>query len=162
VSSGSTYDFTASPLFSRIDSSKSSFRITPHKIEIILHKSLPGLKWSSLEGKEAIPSSNSDPSSEPPKIPASILKDEKPPAYPTSSVKGPKNWDAVGDDQDEEATEPDDFFKKLYQDADPNTKRAMMKSYQESGGTALSMDWSDVSSKTFKVDPPEGMEAHKW
>jgi len=38
----------------------------------------------------------------------------------------------------------------------------MMKSMQESGGTSLSTNWADVKNKTFKVDPPEGMEAHKW
>jgi suppressor of G2 allele of SKP1 len=37
-----------------------------------------------------------------------------------------------------------------------------MKSYQESGGTSLSTVWSDVKSKTFVPEPPEGMEAKKY
>jgi suppressor of G2 allele of SKP1 len=47
----------------------------------------------------------------------------------------------------------DGFFKKLYAGADPDTRRAMMKSYQESGGTALSTDWGDVGKR--KVEPVE-------
>ncbi len=47
----------------------------------------------------------------------------------------------------------DGFFKKLYAGADDDTRRAMMKSYQESGGTALSTDWKDVGKG--KVEPVE-------
>jgi SGS domain/CS domain len=47
----------------------------------------------------------------------------------------------------------DGFFKKLYAGADDDTRRAMMKSYQESGGTALSTDWKDVGKR--RVDPVE-------
>ena len=47
----------------------------------------------------------------------------------------------------------DGFFKKLYAGADDDTRRAMMKSYQESGGTALSTDWKDVGKR--RVEPVE-------
>ena len=154
-----TYDYTISPFFSKIEKSKSSFRITPHKIEIVLQKAMPGLKWASLEGTAPIESITAP---EPtPKIPEEVLKA---PAYPTSSRKGPTNWDTVleGEDKDEDGAEIDDFFKKLYKDADPDTKRAMMKSYQESNGTALSTSWTEVSSKKTETVPPEGLEAKKW
>lgn len=94
----------------------------------------------------------------------SSTKKENAPSYPTSSRNGPKDWDSVvrkEDDEDEDAG-VDDFFKKLYKDADPDTQRAMMKSYVESNGTSLSTVWSDVGSKTMKTEPPEGMEAKKW
>ena len=54
------------------------------------------------------------------------------------------------------------FFKKLYKDATPETRRAMMKSYQESNGTALSTNWAEVSKGTVETNPPDGMEAKKW
>jgi len=38
----------------------------------------------------------------------------------------------------------DGFFKKLYAGADADTRRAMMKSFYESNGTALSTNWSEV------------------
>lgn len=133
-------------------------------MEVTLTKALQGLKWSSLEGTEPIAPTTT--SSEPDKIPDAILKappQDKAPAYPTSSKNGPKNWDTVvGDEADEGEGEIDDFFKKLYKDADPDTRRAMMKSYQESGGTSLSTNWAEVGSKTMEINPPDGMEAKKW
>jgi suppressor of G2 allele of SKP1 len=89
------------------------------------------------------------------------------PAYPTSSKSGAKNWDKLAaedlDEKDEiEGDETNHFFKKLYSGATPEQQRAMMKSYQESGGTVLSTDWSNVGSKTVVPEPPEGMEAKKY
>ncbi|KAI1455194.1 SGS-domain-containing protein [Annulohypoxylon moriforme] len=87
------------------------------------------------------------------------------PAYPTSSKKV-VNWDKldVADDEDDEDKEGDvnSFFQKLYKDADPDSKRAMMKSYVESNGTSLSTNWSEAQSKTYKTQPPDGAEAKKW
>jgi suppressor of G2 allele of SKP1 len=37
-----------------------------------------------------------------------------------------------------------------------------MKSYQESGGTVLSTDWSSVGNKYVAPEPPEGMEAKEY
>jgi suppressor of G2 allele of SKP1 len=142
------------------------------------------LKWSSLEGTEPITSTST--TEDKPSIPAGILNPtaEKAPSYPTSSRKGPKDWDALAtsalrsekkdgdkaaaaaaegeDDDDEEGDSMNNFFKKLYKNADPDTKRAMMKSYQESNGTALSTDWKDVSKGPVETKPPEGLEAKKW
>ncbi|GAP91390.1 putative cs domain-containing protein [Rosellinia necatrix] len=89
------------------------------------------------------------------------------PAYPTSSKKGPKNWDNIdeddGDDKDDDKNgDVNDFFRQIYKDADPDTRRAMMKSFQESNGTSLSTSWADAKSKTYKTQPPDGVEAKKW
>lgn len=173
-----TYDYTITPLFSKIDPASSDFRITPHKIEINLHKGVPGLKWGALEGTEPIPSSTSSADTKP-TIPTSVLNPQlaKAPSYPTSSRGGPKDWDslasaalkaetkegedALGDDYDDD-DQMGGFFKKLYKDADPDTRRAMMKSYQESNGTSLSTNWSDVKKGPVKTVPPEGVVAKKW
>lgn len=86
------------------------------------------------------------------------------PAYPTSAKGGAKNWDTMelDDDEDEKDDGVDDFFKKLYKDADPDTRRAMMKSYVESNGTSLSTSWAEASKKTYETSPPDGSEAKKW
>ena len=86
------------------------------------------------------------------------------PAYPTSSRSGPKNWDSIGadEDEDESSGDPNAFFKKLYAGATDEQKRAMMKSFTESNGTTLSTDWGDVSSRKVETKPPEGVEAKEW
>ncbi|OAX82037.1 hypothetical protein ACJ72_03612 [Emergomyces africanus] len=48
----------------------------------------------------------------------------------------------------------DSFFKKLYASADPDTRRAMVKSYYESEGTALSTNWSEVGKGKVEAKPP--------
>lgn len=85
------------------------------------------------------------------------------PAYPTSSRNGPKNWDTIGDDEDEEeGKDVNFFFQKLFKNADPAQQRAMKKSFLESNGTSLSTDWSDVKDRTVETVPPDGVEAKKW
>ncbi|OJZ82139.1 hypothetical protein ASPFODRAFT_196721 [Aspergillus luchuensis CBS 106.47] len=71
------------------------------------------------------------------------------------------------DDDDDEASDTesinsdfgggdavDGFFKKLYANADPDTRRAMVKSYVESQGTSLSTNWDEVGQGPVKVRPP--------
>jgi suppressor of G2 allele of SKP1 len=184
----STYDFTLQPLYAQVDIPQSTYSVTPNKIEISLHKAKSGLKWSSLEGTEIIADATA---STEPALPTQNIVSPVPvtkaPLYPTSSRNGPKDWDAVAkealhaenkkasdkkveedsidgeDDDDEMGGDPANaFFAKLYKNADPDTKRAMMKSFQESNGTTLSTDWKDVGSRTIETNPPEGVQAKKW
>ncbi|KAK2748960.1 hypothetical protein FQN57_007243 [Myotisia sp. PD_48] len=106
------------------------------------------------------------------------------PVYPTSSKSGAKDWDKVvsdltkekkpkqsgaskdtekeGNHEEEEedlsdyggSDEVDSFFKKLYANSDPDTRRAMVKSYYESGGTALSTNWGEVGKGPVHPQPP--------
>ena len=46
--------------------------------------------------------------------------------------------------------------------ADDDTKRAMMKSMVESGGTQLSTNWKEVGAKKMEVKPPDGQEWREW
>lgn len=66
------------------------------------------------------------------------------------------------EDDGESGDAVNDFFKKMYKNADDDTKKAMMKSFQESNGTALSTNWADVKKGPVKTQPPDGLEAKKW
>ncbi|RPB22769.1 SGS-domain-containing protein [Terfezia boudieri ATCC MYA-4762] len=176
----SDFQYNLDPLFAPIDPTTSTFTILSTKIELKLTKKKPGEKWKTLEGipldkgkgRETSSASTFDVPTTPDvhTSPSSVG-----PTYPTSSRKGPKNWDKVADelakpdgttgegaDQDEEGDPVNFFFKKLYKDADPDTKRAMMKSYIESNGTALSTNWAEVGKGKVETSPPEGLVAKKW
>jgi len=167
--SSSEYHFSADPLYASIDPSQSKFRVTPNKVEITLKKAAPGVKWHTLEGldRKVEPSSDENKTAIPSHVLTSKPAQESAPAYPTSSKSGAKNWDKLAtedlDDKDDmDGDETSHFFKQLYKGASAEQQRAMMKSYQESGGTVLSTDWSNVGSKTIVPEPPEGMEAKKY
>ncbi|MCJ1382029.1 hypothetical protein MMC17_005141 [Xylographa soralifera] len=186
---GADYDFSLEPLFAPIDPSASTYKIMSTKVEFILRKAHPGQKWHSLENPHPLPTPSTSTPTAP--IPAAILNPQPthdtPPAYPTSSRSGPKNWDKLAadltkkpapkpdhdnqDDDEEDMYMDDDddggdpanaFFKKIFKDADPDTRRAMMKSYQESNGTALSTNWAEVGKGKVETSPPDGMVARKW
>jgi suppressor of G2 allele of SKP1 len=110
---------------------------------VTLVKSRP-TKWAQLEGD------------------ASTTKPTSSLAYPTSSKTGSKNWDKLAADatnksasgeKEEEGDALQNLFQSLYKDADDDTRKAMMKSYQESGGTALSTNWKEVSAGKVPVQP---------
>ncbi|KAK8866163.1 hypothetical protein IAR55_001314 [Kwoniella newhampshirensis] len=88
------------------------------------------------------------------------------------SSSSKKNWDKVIDDELDEGDPSKDpnaggdaalqkFFSQIYAGADDDTKRAMIKSFTESGGTTLSTDWSNIGKEQTPIRPPEGMEVRK-
>jgi len=60
----------------------------------------------------------------------------------------------------------EESLNKVFQDINSSgtedQKRAMMKSYLESGGTVLSTNWEDVGKGEVKGSPPDGLEMKKW
>jgi len=131
-------------LFKSINANACSFKVLGTKIEIRMKK-LDCSSWTSLE---AVP------------VPTELR-----PTYPTSSKKK-LDWDKL-DKQIEKETKDDDqdvnsLFSKIYNSGDENTKKAMIKSMQESGGTVLSTNWDEVGKKPVEISPPDGMEYKKW
>jgi suppressor of G2 allele of SKP1 len=181
----STYELTLDPLFAPILAEKTITKIMPTKIEVILFKAQPNQKWSSIESTETSSSTTSTSTTTTAPAPKPI---DRPPAYPTSSRTGPKNWDTITtnltkkpstasstapsdgtttvvadeDDDDMEGDATNAFFKKLYKNATPDVRRAMMKSYTESNGTSLSTSWDEVKKGKVETLPPDGMEAKDW
>jgi len=135
---------------------ESKYEILSTKIEIKLKKSSSS-KWLSLEDTGDKVQSWTAPSE------TKSAKVE----YPTSSKHGPKNWDKLADTElGEDKLEGDAALNKVFQDiykgASDDQRRAMMKSFQESGGTVLSTNWSEVGSGYVKGSPPKGMEMKEW
>ena len=79
-----------------------------------------------------------------------------------AAVADAESEEEVVDDEEDEGDPVNGFFKKLYGGADADTRRAMIKSYQESNGTALSTNWAEVGKAPVETSPPEGMEARAW
>ncbi|MCO5565370.1 hypothetical protein L7F22_019043 [Adiantum nelumboides] len=156
-----------SPLFGEIDTSNSAVTTLPSKVEISLQKLQPGIQWPSLQGSNANSSSSSNTTV------ATAGTTTASTSETTSSRRS--KWDSFRDVDEEEEKQNktsgngtssegsiDDFFKQLYANSDDDTRKAMIKSYQESGGTALSTNWKDVKKGKVKTEPPKGMEARKW
>lgn len=155
---GSEHVLNITPLFSAVDATTSSFKVLSSKIDITLHKAQPGVKWTKLEATgDAVVSAAT---------PSYTSATSTPPAQQMSSRQKSK-WDSFNPDADEgeavkEEADINAFFKRLYADANEDTRRAMLKSYQESGGTSLSTDWSKVGKGKVETVPPSGMEAKNW
>lgn len=54
------------------------------------------------------------------------------------------------------------LFQKIYGDSSDEVRKAMNKSYFESGGTVLSTNWQEVCAKKVEVKPPDGTEFKEW
>ena len=46
------------------------------------------------------------------------------------------------------------FFQSIYANATEDQRRAMVKSFQTSGGTVLSTNWADVSKTDYEQKKP--------
>ena len=189
---GSDFDFSLDPLFSKVDPSASTSKVMSTKVECTMKKATPGQKWASIESTEVVREGENSADNGNPDVKRAILGNQATnnaaPSYPTSSRSGPKNWDKVandltkkkaekkkaegdggndGEDDDDgidefEGNGENAFLQTIFKSSNPDAQRAMMKSYQESNGTVLSTDWSEVSKKKVETSPPDGMVAKKW
>lgn len=123
------------------------------KVEVKLQKE-EAAHWKSLQ--YAGPTAVKQPANVSTEKAAAVAK-----VYPTSS-KTVRDWDKLEAEMKEEEKgeklEGDAALNKLFQDiyanADEDTRRAMNKSFQESGGSVLSTSWKDVGSRKVEVAEP--------
>ncbi|KAG5480070.1 hypothetical protein LSCM1_06495 [Leishmania martiniquensis] len=155
---GREYSCNYDPLFAELTGDAASISVRPMKVEVSVVKAQP-YQWPTLErmagaeGAVVAPSSGTLESV----LPAAA-KDLK---YPNS--KG-KDWSALKLELEEDAKPEGEaalnkLFQQIYGDGSDEQRRAMIKSFTESGGTVLSTNWDDVKKKKVEAQPPKGMEA---
>ncbi|KAJ8387243.1 hypothetical protein AAFF_G00158660 [Aldrovandia affinis] len=140
------------PLLHPVVPQQSTFKVLSTKVEIKMKKT-EAVRWDKLEGEGAQPHA----------------KHFTPNEYPSSS-QHTRNWDkVVGDIKEEEKSEKlegdaalNKLFQQIYSDGSDEVKRAMNKSFMESGGTVLSTNWMDVGKRKVEVSPPDDAEYKKF
>ncbi|XP_062336962.1 protein SGT1 homolog isoform X3 [Osmerus eperlanus] len=122
------------------------------EVEIKMKKT-EAIRWEKLEGEGQEPN----------------IKHFTPNQYPSSSHYT-RNWDkVVVDIKEEEKKEKlegdaalNNLFQQIYTDGTDEVKRAMNKSFMESGGTVLSTNWTDVGKRKVDMSPPDDVEWKKY
>ena len=161
--SGSDYSLELD-LAHEINVKQSSHRIIPAKVEIKMKKA-EGIRWSSLEtDNESHLASTTAANSK-----TDAKEDKVSRVYPTSAST-PRDWDRlekeVTEEEKQENMEGDGalnkLFQQIYSDGNEETRRAMNKSFQESGGTVLSTNWGEVGKEKVDIKPPDSMEWKKY
>ena len=177
------FDFTVicGRLYDKVKPEKCKVIIKSEKVLIKLHKADPH-DWHELMSKRMYDDEDEDDdvkdssvakasaTASAPSTENSTMPPSKPP-IPRPYVSH-RDWDAIERDlkhqekqekpQGEEAMNA--LFQSIYSKADPDTQRAMIKSFQTSGGTVLSTNWDEVKSKDYEQEreAPKGMEWKTW
>ncbi|XP_019380531.1 PREDICTED: protein SGT1 homolog isoform X1 [Gavialis gangeticus] len=154
LTSGEDYNLKLVLLHSIVPE-QSTFKVLSTKVEIKMKKP-EAIRWEQLEGQGDSPKFKQ------------FTPDSKH-LYPSSSHYT-RNWDQlVGEIKEEEKNEKlegdaalNKLFQQIYSDGTDEVKRAMNKSFMESGGTVLSTNWSDVGKRKVEVNPPDDMEWKKF
>ncbi|XP_067207991.1 protein SGT1 homolog isoform X2 [Linepithema humile] len=134
-------------------------KVLASKIEIKLKKQ-EDIMWPTLEGEPDVLNAKEPPSE------SGIERKCK---YPSSS-KIYKDWNKIEKEiEKQEAAELTDsetainsLFQKIYGGGSDEVRRAMNKSFIESGGTVLSTNWGEVEKQPVQKKPPAGMEWKSW
>eukprot|EP00916_Digyalum_oweni_P006755 GHVL01011561.1.p1 GENE.GHVL01011561.1~~GHVL01011561.1.p1 ORF type:complete len:294 (-),score=68.21 GHVL01011561.1:286-1167(-) len=135
-------------LFDNIRTDYSTKNISSNSVIIQLKKENQNIYWPSLQRASG------------------MLK------KPQSAYSTKKDWNVIDHEIEEEmkSDKPEgeaalnNLFKEIYSKSDPDTRRAMIKSFQTSGGTVLSTNWKEVSDQDYDktIQAPEGLQVKRW
>ena len=160
-------------LFGAIDPAQSVLKVLPMKLELRLKKADESQHWPALEATAGAGAGAGAPlrsaalaAPAPVPLPAAAPA----PAARPSAYASKKNWDAIekdlakADDKPEGEEALNKLFQDIYKNANEDTRRAMIKSMQTSGGTVLSTNWNEVAKKDYEKErpAPKGMQWKSW
>jgi hypothetical protein len=168
------------PLYANINPSECTVSVRKTKVEVVLKKQEAG-EWPSIEGAH-----------KPLPRPASMNPNLSNDAGQPKKVKpyaSHRDWEKIESEINTElsAEKPEgdvsitpalssshshwipqaalqSLFRDIYAKADEDTRRAMNKSFQTSGGTVLSTNWNEVGKKNYEEEKqaPKGMRWQTW
>lgn len=169
-------------LFAEVLPAEKVVTFMPTKVELKLTKAVGGVMWPSLEpgkaghsgrtgGSGGGDSASGALSSSGGSSTNGVASSAGTRAGPVSAYASKKDWSRIEKDIEADAEDKPQgeaalqaLFQQIYANADEDTRRAMVKSFQTSGGTVLSTNWKEVAQKDYEKErvAPDGSVAKKW